>query len=772
MVERKRLMAYHWGMYHPVVKDGRLVAMEPFSGDPDPSSIGASLPQTLDAPARIRRPAVRRSYLASPGTSDRSLRAAEPFVEIDWPEAISLVARELQRVREEYGNTAIFGGSYGWASAGRFHHAQSQVHRFLNLFGGYVSSRNSYSLSSAEVVTPHVVGEIHWVFREQNSFADVAAHTQLLISFGGLPMKNTQVNPGGVSRHRAREMLRDCAAAGVSFVIISPLRDDCPPELRAEWLAPRPNTDVAIMLALAHTLVHEGLHDEAFLREHCVGFPIFRSYLLGESDGQPKDAAWAARIAAIDAECIGRLARRMARSRTLINTSWSVQRADHGEQSYWMTVSLAAILGQIGLPGGGFGFGYGAVGGLGVPGVAFPGPTFPQGRNPVKEYIPVARIADMLLHPGKVIDYNGETLRFPDIRLIYWAGGNPFHHHQDLNRLVLAWRKPETIIVHEQFWNSSARHADIVLPVTTALERNDICTAMFDNVVVPMHQAVAPVGEARNDFDIFAAIAQRLGFADSFLEGRGEMQWLRHIYEESRKTCAAMHIDLPPFDRMCAEGLVELPIQSDRPPFLSDFRRDPARHPVATPSGLIEIFSERIAKFGYEDCPGHPVWLEPFEWLGSPLTARFPLHLISNQPRNKLHSQYDHGRNSTKDKINGREPLWINPADAAARNISHGDVIRVFNERGACLAGAFVTDSIRAGVVQLATGAWYDPLVPGQVGSLDRHGNPNMLTRDKGSSKLAQGSCAQTALVEIELYLEPVPPITVYDPPPFADRDR
>src|SRR5437870_9293428 len=200
------------------------------------------------------------------------------------------------------------------------------------------------------------------------------------------------------------------------------------------------------MIALAHTLVTEGLHDDASLQRYTVGFEKFRRYLMGDDDGQPKDAAWAARISGIDAETIRKLARRMAGTRTFITTTWSLQRADHGEQPVWMAVVLAAMLGQIGLPGGGFAYALGSTSNTGKPPLAVPLPTLPTGRNSVADFIPVARIADMLLHPGEAFDYDGQQLTYPDIKLVYWAGGNPFHHHQDLGRLRRAFARPDTVI--------------------------------------------------------------------------------------------------------------------------------------------------------------------------------------------------------------------------------------------------------------------------------------------------------------------------------------
>jgi biotin/methionine sulfoxide reductase len=401
---------------------------------------------------------------------------------------------------------------------------------------------------------------------------------------------------------------------------------------------------------------------------------------------------------------------------------------------------------------------------------SFSGPVLPQGENAVKTPIPVARIADMLEHPGEQYEFNGKLRTYPDIRLIYWAGGNPFHHHQDLNRLIRAWRKPDTIIVHEQYWSPSARLADIVLPATTMLERDDIGSAARDRFMIAMKRAIDPVGNARDDYEIFSALAERLGAKDAFTEGRSAAAWLRHLYDEARVRGRKFGLNLPSFEAFWSEGYLEMPAPEEPQVMLSAFRADPQTNRLPTPSGKIEIFSATIASFGYDDCAGHPAWYEPAEWLGGQSARRYPLHLISHQPSTRLHSQYDHGSVSRAAKIREREALTMHPEDAALRGISAGDVVRVFNERGACLAGVRLSDGVRRGVVVLPTGAWYDPLVPGEIGTLEKHGNPNVLTLDKGTSRLTQGCSALTALVEVERFAGEPPPVTVFDPPRFVDR--
>ena len=507
----------HWGAFLAETENGRVTGVWPFEHDPDPSPMLDAIPASVHAPARVARPMVREGWLKNGGGRNGGAgegRGAEPFVPVSWEKALELVSGELSRVKDTYGNEAMFGGSYGWASAGIFHYARTQLRRFLFAYGGCVDQSANYSFGTATAFVPHIVGDLKCVTGPMTTWSAVAKHTGMLVLFGGVNPKNAQVARGGCVAHARLSYFQQIAAVGVDVVNVSPCRDDAPELLKPQWVPVRPNTDAALMLALAQTLIAEDLHDPEFLETHCVGYDRVRPYLMGETDGQPKDADWAAAITGIDAATIRDLARRLAGKRTLVSAAWSLQRADHGEQTYWALILLASVLGQIGLPGGGFTFGYGSSGGLGDTDMLFNPPSLSGGRNPINYAIPAARIADALLEPGKVIDHNGKKITYPHIKLIYWAGGNPFHHHQDLNRLLKGWQRPETIIVHEPWWTATARHADIVLPATTTLERNDIGANGRDPFLMVMEKAIEPVGEARNDFDILRDLSRRLGRRD------------------------------------------------------------------------------------------------------------------------------------------------------------------------------------------------------------------------------------------------------------------
>lgn len=751
----------HWGIREVEGSADIGFRLKPFSGDGDPTPIGLDQLEPGLERLRVRNPSVRESWLKrGPGASPE-LRGREPFVEIGWEQALDLVAAELDRVRKEHGNEAIFGGSYGWSSAGRFHHAQSQVHRFLNSIGGYVRHLNSYSLGAARVIMSRIVAPMEELMAHHTSWDVLAGNTRLFVAFGGAPWKNAQISAGGIARHRIRFGLESLRAAGARIVNIGPVNDNLDVE-GVEWIPLRPNTDTAMMLAVGWVLLDEGLADRAFLDRYCVGFETFERYLTGADGGVAHDPVWAEKITGVPAATIAALARDMAATRTLINMSWSLQRASHGEQPCWMLVTLAAMLGQIGLPGGGFGFGYGATNALGSSDALLPGPTLPQGDNAVKAFIPVARIADMLLNPGAEFAYDGGTYRYPDIRLIYWAGGNPYHHHQDLNRLRRAWEKPETVIVNEQYWTATAKRADIVLPATTALERDDIGYSTREGHLVAMKRVKNPIGKARDDYSIFAALAERLDAAEAYTEGLDAAGWLRRIYEESRTRMKAKDVDLPDFDAFWARSLIDLEAYDKPVVMLEEFRRDPEKKKLATPSGKIEITSETVRGFGLDDCPGYPVWLEPHEWLGSVGEGDTRLHLLSDQPARRLHSQLDASQHSVDGKIGGREPVYVNQADADARGIRTGDIVELSNERGRCLAAAIVTDAVMPGVARLSTGAWYDPEADT---ALEKHGNPNVLTLDRGTSSLAQGSIAQTCLVELSGPVTAPPSVSAFDLP-------
>ncbi|MDQ2682382.1 MAG: molybdopterin-dependent oxidoreductase, partial [Chloroflexota bacterium] len=584
----------HWGAFEAVVENGSVTGVVPWAGDQHPSPLLANIPGSTEHKARISQPHVRAGWLRDgSGPSDR--RGSDELVPVSWDEALDLAATELRRVIEAHGNRAIYGGSYGWSSAGRFHHAQSQLHRFLNVLGGYVGHVNTYSNAAGEVILDRVVGSMRDVIFKATAWEVIAEHTDLVLAFGGLPLKNSAVSPGGASRHVMRNQLIAAAERGCEFVYVSPLKDDLIDEAGGTWIAPIPGTDVPIMLAMAYVLLDEGLADRAFIDRYTAGFDEFARYLCGEDDGTPKTPEWAAEISGIPASTIAELARKLVRGRTLISVSWSLQRTQHGEQPPWAALALAAMTGQIGLPGGGYGFGYASMASVGEDSHMLGAPLLPQGQNPVRDFIPVARISDMLLNPGAEFDYDGQRLTYPDIKVVYWGGGNPFHHHQDLARLRRALGRVDTVIVHDPYWTPMARHADIVFPSTVTLERDDIGAASTDPLIVAMKQGVEPFAQARDDYATFTELARRLGKEQDFTEGRSAAEWLRHIYDVWADRVERRWPEVPTFEEFQERGFVELPLPEKPTVMFEAFREDPEGKPLRTLSGRIEIHSETIA---------------------------------------------------------------------------------------------------------------------------------------------------------------------------------
>lgn len=764
------LTAAHWGAFEAMVENGRMVSVQPVMDDPAPNELITMAPCQVHAENRITSPFIRKSWLENGPGSNNHLRGQDEWVKVSWEEAIKLVSREIRRLQQTFGPSSIYAGSYGWKSTGMLHNCRTLLQRLMNLSGGFLGYSGDYSAGAAQVIMTHILGSTE-VYEQQTTWPNVIDHTELVILWGCNPLI-TLKNSWNVPDHVGLDGLSRLEKKGTPVVSIDPIFNATAKKLNAEWLAPKAYTDSAMILGIAHTLLSEDLHNQLFLKRYTIGFDKFRAYLLGETDNTVKSAEWASEICGIEADAIRRLARMMAGKRTMIMAGWGIQRQHHGEQPHWLLVTLAAMLGQIGLAGGGFGFSYHYSSG-GSPtarGGILSGISAGQASKNAPQSIPVARIADCFANPGKKVQFNGKTITYPDIKMVYVVGGNPFQHHQDTNNLVDAWQHPETIVVHEPYWTATAKLADIVLPCTTSYERNDMDMGgdYSQRYLFPMHQCVAPQHQARNDFTIFRDIATQLGVEQAFTEGRDEMQWLKSLYDNMKGQARNAGIPLPPFDQFWQSNnyiRFPVPVENEQWVRFADFRADPLLNPLGTPSGKIEIFSQTVAQMNYEDCQGLPGWFPPKEWHGSAIARRFPLSLNTAHPINRLHSQLDNTPLREKYAVSNREAILIHPDDAKSRGIESGDLVRAFNDRGQILVGATVTSDIRAGVVCISEGAWYDPADTRIPGSLCKNGNVNCLTFDIGTSQLAQGNCGQMAQLEIEKFTGKAPLNTAHTVP-------
>ncbi len=780
------LTAARWGILKASVKNGKIVKSAPWK-------IISKIPNTLQNTmadlvynTRIKAPMVRKSYLADPDNPKPELRGLDEWVEVKYEDAIKLVARELKKTREQKGADSVFAGSYGWQSTGNVHVSRTLLHRFMNLSGGFTGVTGDYSTGAAQVIMPHVTGS-NQVYEQQTSWPVVLENSKVVVFWGLNPISTLRV-AWTSSDEQGFKYFEKLKNSDKEIIIIDPIKTVSGKyfEGKARWITPRPNTDVAMMLGMAQHLYSQGKYDKEFLQNYTVGFEKFVPYLTGQSDGVAKTPEWASEICGISADVIKELAIKFYENRTMIMAGWGIQRAHHGEQAHWMIVTLCAMLGQIGLAGGGFGFSYhyanggaptcagGVIGGMNAASVGvvkdgkFLGLAQDQKQggeaaqawlvNTAKVAFPLARIADALLNPGKTIDANGAKITYPKIDFIYWVGGNPIVHHQDTNTNIKAWRKPRTIVVNEIYWTPTAKMADIVFPTTTEYERNDITmSGDYSNMhIIPMKQVVAKQHGAKDDYQIFTDLCK--AYADGLAEvytdgGKTEMDWIKEFYEGAASAVnanTALGIQMPSFEQWWEKNepteFYETPESAAYVTF-EDFRNDPVLEALGTPSGLIEIYSDTIAAMNYKDCGAHPMWFEPVEWLGmKDKPAKF--HLLSLHPYDRLHSQQSNTSNRKRYAIADREPVLINTEDAKELGIKQGDLVRVYNARGEILAGANVSDDIMRGVVQIFEGAWYDPNAEG----LCKNGNPNVLTIDLPTSELANGNISHTALVDIELY--------------------
>lgn len=493
---------------------------------------------------RIKAPMVRRSYLEKK-VNHRELRGRDEWVEISYEKAIELVSKELKRVREQKGANGIYGGSYWWKFSGNLHNSRTLLQRFLKMGGGFVGSYGDYSTGAAQVILPYVLGTLE-VYEQQTSWPLVLEHSEVVVIWGANPIDTLRIAWTSTD-NQGLEYFNKLKNSGKTILCIDPIRSNTVDFFgsKAKHIAPFPNTDVALMLGIIHTMLKNDKYDKDFIQDYTEGFEVFKDYVLGKKDGVIKDAKWAEGICGVYEAEIKALADLFYSHRTMLMAGWNMQRQHHGEQPHWMMVTLACMIGQIGLPGGGFGFSYHYSNG-GVPTTNAPvigGMSLGQDdgggaewlKNSASISIPVARIADCLLNPGKTIDYNGRKITYPDIDFIYWVGGNPFVHHQDTNTLVKAWKRPSTIVVNEMYWTPTAKMADIIFPITTPYERNDLTmSGDYSNLsIYPMKQAIAPKYKAKSDYEVFCDLARAAGFGARYSEGKSEMEWLKEFYSSA-----------------------------------------------------------------------------------------------------------------------------------------------------------------------------------------------------------------------------------------------
>lgn len=624
-------------------------------------------------------------------------RGEGKFKRISWKEALETVAEELTRVRSKYGNAAIWGAS-GPGSLTILHSTPVVTRYFFNFFGGCTMKKGGMSGQAAEDASYYTLGVIE------------AASSQEDILNSRLILLWSWNSAEAVLGCNTTWYLAQAKEKKIPIIILDPRLTDTS-VLADEWIPIYPGTDAAMMLAMAYVMIKENLHDKAFIDKFTLGFEKFQSHLIGERDGVPKTPQWASEICGVPPEIIEKLARRYAATKpAALLPGRGMQRCAYGEQSYRASITLATMTGNIGISGGSAACRWNPEGGsIG---------RLPTGKNPLESVFPSSKWAEVLLL--------GENGGYPDIKLVYIVGSNFLNQFPAINKGIKALQKPEFIVCHEQFLTPTARFADIVLPVTTHLERYDISKQSHGNYAIFMNKVLEPMGEAKSDLEIFTALSRLLGI--SGFNDKPDEDWLREFVAQS---------EIPDYEEFKAAGIYRF--RTKEP---VAFRRQIAENQAfLTPSGKIEIYSQRLEKLGLPGVPSVPQYVEPWEGRKDHLASKYPLQFISTHGKRTALSVY-----TNLPWLMELEPhtLWVNPEDAKKKGIENGDKIKVFNDRGSTMLTARVTARIMPGVVSLDHGFWYKP---GSDGT-DLNGSPNILTRDE-VTQLGWGGTVNSCLVQV-----------------------
>ena len=771
----------HWGAFRAHIYAGKVQEIKPLESDTHPTDMLNGIKGIIYSPSRVRYPMVRLDWLKKHKYSAET-RGNNRFIRVTWDEALDLFYRELERVQKDYGPWALHAGQTGWNQTGSFHNCTAMMQRGVGMHGNFISKVGDYSTGAGQTILPYVLGSTE-VYAQGTSWSEILENSDNIVLWATDPVKNLQVG-WNCETHQSfpyLEQLKEKVAKGeINVLSVDPVKNKTQRFLENDHLYINPQTDVAFMLAVAHVLYNEDLYDKEFIKTYCLGFDTFIQYVQGETkDKVVKTPEWAAEICGVNAEKIREFARMLVNGRTQLLFGWCIQRQEHGEQPYWAGAVIAAMVGQIGLPGGGISYGH-HYSGIGVSSTGFAAPGgFPrnldtgskpkwdnENYNGYSKTIPVARWVDCLLEPGKEIRYNGSKVKLPDYKMMVISGNNPWHHHQDRNRMKKAFRKLQTVVTVDFAWTATCRFSDIVLPACTQFERNDIDVygSYSGKGLIAMHRLVDPLFQSRTDFEIFTELTRRFGRHEEFTRGMDEMEWVRSLYEDCKKANAGK-FELPEFDAFWEQSVLDF---GEGKPWVrhADFRKDPEINALGTPSGFIEITSRKIGRYGYEHCQDHPMWFEKTERShGGPGSEKHPYWLQSCHPDKRLHSQMCESEEYRATyAVQGREPVYINPIDAKEKVIKDGDLVRVYNDRGQLLAGAVLSDSYPRGIIRIEEGAWYGPLSE-KDGAICTYGDPNTLTLDVGSSELAQATSANTCIVDFEKFTGKVPPVTSFGGP-------
>ncbi|MCP4210922.1 MAG: molybdopterin-dependent oxidoreductase [Halieaceae bacterium] len=706
-------------------------------------------PDTLTDP-QLRACVRGRAYLRRQYHPDRlkypmkrvGERGEGKFERISWDEALDTVAAEMQRVQQEYGNSALF-APVGSGSASQLNGSQT-IERLLNLFGGSLDSYNGYSWDAIEAATPTVYGTMY----SGNHRMDWL-NAKYILMWGWNPAEMRDGTNSDFFVKLARQN-------GARVVCIDPRHTLSAASLADEWLPIRPGTDVAMMSAMAFVMINEKLFDAEFVERCCVGFdesqmPVgaqhaesYEDYILGYRDGTPKTPTWAESITSVPRETIIRIAREYATTKpSILYQGYGMQRRAYGEQVVRAGCVLAAITGNVGVPGG-------WAGGLGLQSQEDPyWNLFPVGENPCKAAISVFLWTEAVLRGREMRAEDGVTgveQLDNNIKLVYSVASNVLvNQHANINRTARILRDEslvEFIVVQDNFLTPTGRFADILLPACTQFETWGLEDGWkYGNQVILMPKLVEPLGESKSDYRICAELAERLDLGEAYTEGRDERGWVEWVLDRYREERFA---EIPSLDEFEASNVGVYTEPEAKPGIaFADFCRDPQAHPLGTPSGKIEIFSKQLYDLNQsDDIPPVPKYIQEWESPFGAEAAKYPLQAMGHHSMGRVHSTHDN-----VDWLREAFPqrAFINELDAQARGISDGDEVRVFNDRGATVLPCRVTNRMLPGVLNIPEGAWWTPDEDG----VDRRGSINVLTSERWTP-FAFGTAQHTIMVQVE----------------------
>lgn len=684
-------------------------------------------------------------------------RGEGKFERISWDEAYTEISQRLGDTIKKYTNEAVYlnygTGALGSTMGKSWPPAATPVARLMNTMGGYLNHYSDYSTCQITVGMPYLFGGT-WV--DGNVISDME-NSELAVFFGNNPSETRMSGTKNKSLQHAR------FTKNTRVIIIDPRYTDTMVSSGDEWVPIRPGTDAALCSALAHVMITEDLVDMPFIRRYTIGYDeaslpqgapansSYVSYIMGNgADGIEKTPAWAAGITGIPAPNIQKLARKIAGAKPcFICQGWGPQRSINGENISRAIGMLAVLTGNVGIAGGNTGAR--ESGGMSIPMASFPTLT-----NPVKTTISCFNWYEAIDDYSKMTEFTagvrGRDKLIAPIKFIWnYASNCLTNQHGGINQMhpILADEtKCETIVVIDTTLTPSARYADFLLPSCSNLEEYD--WAPYDDAnmgyVIFDDKCIEPLGESRSIYDICAGISEKMGKKQEFTEGRTQYEWLKVLYEQSRKAIP----DLPPtLEDAMKMGVYKKYFKENHIAYKA-FRDNPEMHPLETPSGKIEIYSSRLAEMSETWALNQGERITPLaEYIDDPaegplgaLKAKYPLMLIGHHYKQRTHSSYG---NCWWLQENAPQCLWMNPLDAAARGIKHWDTVRVFNDRGSSLVPVKVTPRIMPGVISLPEGAWHTPNSQGE----DTNGCVNVLTRLQPSA-LAKGNPHHSNLAQVE----------------------